>query len=275
MKIKDTLAQVKAKFLSGGIENPALEAKLILEKVTGLKGSKLIVYDDKDLTPTQEQDLNSIVLKRLQNYPLAYLLGHREFWSLDLKVTEDTLIPRPDTETLVEEALAEEFKSALDLGTGTGAIILSLKKERPYAHCVAVELNPRTLEIAKENALLNKLHVDFRLGFWFEPLEKGEIFDLIVSNPPYIEENDQHLRQNGLNFEPQGALVSGPQGLDDLKIIIANAPKFLKKGGRLLVEHGFNQGAAVRELFFKASFSEVKTICDLGGNERVTCGRYL
>ena len=242
----------------------------------------IVVFEDQEYYVkiySREETVGKLNHKEVringQNYPLAYLLGHREFWSLDLKVTEDTLIPRPDTETLVEEALAEEFKSALDLGTGTGAIILSLKKERPYAHCVAVELNPRTLEIAKENALLNKLHVDFRLGFWFEPLEKGEIFDLIVSNPPYIEENDPHLRQNGLNFEPQGALVSGPQGLDDLKIIIANAPKFLKKGGRLLVEHGFNQGAAVRELFFKASFSEVKTICDLGGNERVTCGRYL
>ena len=262
---------------SAEVDNPRLEARLLLSKVTGLSSAGLIAHDERVLSAEELASLEKLVQERLKGRPMAQLLGHREFWSLDLKVTEDTLIPRPDTELLVSEALSVPFKSVLDLGTGTGAIILALKKERPEAIACAVDRSAAALAVAEDNARLAGLEVCFREGSWFEPLEREgtearELFDLIVSNPPYIREGDPHLEQNGLNFEPQSALVAVADGLDDLRVIVAAAPHYLSSGGHLMVEHGYDQGQAVRALFEAAGFKEVRTLRDLGGNERVTRG---
>lgn len=271
MTLLEHLLSAQRIFKDAGFDDPKLEARVLMSHAAGLSRAQLILHEMEELEADKAAYFEEMVTQRAAGVPAAYLTSHREFWSLDLKVTFDTLIPRPDTETLVEEALKLEFKSAADLGTGTGAIILALKKERPQALCTAVEINPKTLEVAAENARANGLEVEFCSGSWFEPL-KGRIFDLIVSNPPYIRAADPHLQLNGLNFEPQGALVSGEDGLDDLRIIVGNAPNYLNKGGHLLVEHGYDQGTAVRELFSKAGFAGIKTVKDLGGNDRVTLG---
>src|SRR5690606_21756387 len=201
------------------------------------------------------------------------------FWTLDLAVTPDTLIPRPETELLVEEALAR-LDPALplrvaDLGTGSGAIALSIASERPRARVIATDHSEAALAVARANADGNDLgrRVEFRSGDWFGPLA-GERFDLIASNPPYIAERDPHLEQGDLRYEPPLALASGADGLDAIRILAATAPRHLAAGGWLLLEHGHDQGAAVRALLGAAGFEQVATVADLEGRDRVGVGRW-
>ena len=212
---------------------------------------------------------------RAEGEPAAYLLGEKEFFGLSLRVTPDTLIPRPDTETLVHWALehlpTDQPRRVLDLGTGSGAIALALAHERPQADVTAVDASAGALQVALDNATALGLRLRGRLGSWFAPVA-GERFDLIVSNPPYIAEGDPHM--TALRFEPESALTAGPDGLDDLRHIIEQAPRHLVPGGWLLLEHGFDQANAVMQLLQNRGFTEVSTRFDLGPQARCTGGRF-
>jgi len=217
-----------------------------------------------------------LLARRVAGEPVAYLLGHRGFWTLDLAVSPATLIPRPETELLVELALArlpaDTPLAVADLGTGSGAIALALASERPQVDVTATDLSAAALDMARGNAARNGLaRVRFVQGAWFAPLQ-GMRFDLIASNPPYIASNDPHLQQGDLRHEPATALASGIDGLDDLRLIVADAGAHLLPGGWLLIEHGWDQGAAIRALFEHAGFEQVYTERDLEQRDRVTRG---
>lgn len=290
MQLRELLKEAIQSFEAQGIESAKLDAKLLMMHVTCLSFTMLTVYDDIELTDEQVAAFKDLVAKREEGHPIAHLIGERDFWSLTLKVTKDTLIPRPDTEVLVEKALSlideHHLKSVIDLGTGTGAIILSLKKERPLLDAYAVDFSAAALEVAKENARLNDLSVTFMLGSWFEALKSDKVtsedtnfavcqsFDLIVSNPPYIEENDPHLSAGDVRFEPLSALVSGKDGLDDIRLIASEAREHLNKGGFLIFEHGYNQAAAVQKIMTDLGYSEVSSAQDYGGNDRITFGKW-
>ncbi len=256
-----------------GIESARLDAALLLRKVTGFSATQLITHDQDLLLAEQIAAYRALIERRANGEPAAYLLGHREFWTIDLKVNPAVLIPRPDTEVLVEAALAHQFASVLDLGTGSGAIILALKKECPQAVAVAVDLSGKALEVARENAAHNQLEVEFMQGSWFEPLA-GRRFDLIVSNPPYIAPGDPHLCLNGLNYEPQGALVAKEDGYACLRQIINEAPPHLNPGGHLLLEHGNEQHQKTALMMQSAGFTDIVGIKDYAGWVRVTQGRF-
>lgn len=421
MQIRTLLNQAISELKQAGIESPRLEAELLMSYVTHFSKVQLFTHDTDEIGALESTVFQALLQKRKQGHPIAHLLGEREFWDLNLLVTPDTLIPRPDTEVLVEKALTlidcQHLESVLDLGTGSGAIILALKHAREHLHAAAVDLSPNALQVAMLNAKRYCLPIHFYLGSWFEALatpvildeqeqvvalpsqvstqaleyikerasralkhktvsiktdtdqtesgksdslkgvlekdlsentlaesnysdsslskinlsesiesnhsernhseknhsEKGHLerchvesshlekelgarkhsdtansshqygenglpkdlcFDMIVSNPPYIEEGDPHLSQGDVRFEPIMALTSGPDGLDDIRKIISQAVFYLNEGGYLLLEHGYNQGAAVRKLLQEAEFENIETIKDYGLNERVTLGRY-
>lgn len=254
-----------------------LEAQLLMQHVLKVNRAWLIAHEN-DALPTETQaKFEALLTRRLQGEPMAYILGEREFYGLALQVTPATLIPRPDTETLVDAALAKIPQNldtrALDLGTGSGAIALAIAKHRPAAHVVAVDASPAALEVAKHNAeCLQIRNVQFLLSDWFSALEHQR-FDVIVSNPPYIEHNDAHLSQGDLRFEPVTALASGADGLNDIRVIVAQCLTHLKPQGWLMLEHGYNQAEAVADLMSAAGLVDVVTIKDLGGNDRVTIGK--
>ncbi|QNH22502.1 peptide chain release factor N(5)-glutamine methyltransferase [Xanthomonas sp. GW] len=220
----------------------------------------------------------ALLARRAQGEPVAYLTGRRGFWTLDLAVGPATLIPRADTERLVELALERldtaPGRRAADLGTGSGAIALALASERPQAQVLATDLSEAALTVAQANARTHGLHnVRFAHGAWLAPLA-GQRFDLIASNPPYIAAGDPHLAQGDLRYEPASALASGADGLDDIRVIVAGAAAHLQPGGWLLLEHGWEQGAAVRALLTDAGFDNVATYQDLEARDRVTLGRW-
>lgn len=231
-----------------------------------------------DLVPAGVQtEFSALLRRRIGGEPVAYLTGKRNFWTLELKVTPDTLIPRPETELLVELALERLPENALhavaDLGTGSGAIALAIACERPNARVIGTDVSAAALTVAHENARANNVHnVEFRHGSWFAPLA-GKRFQIVVSNPPYIAAGDPHLRQGDLRFEPAGALASGVDGLDAIREITARAPGHLVAGGWLLLEHGWEQGESIRALLTQAGFAEVSTAKDLEERDRVTLGR--
>ncbi|TWI02687.1 [protein release factor]-glutamine N5-methyltransferase [Luteimonas cucumeris] len=219
----------------------------------------------------------SLLARRADGEPLAYLIGQRGFWSLDLAVTPATLIPRPETELLVEQALArlpaDRITRVADLGTGSGAIVLAIARERPLAQLVATDTSADALVVAAANARAHGIgNVEFRRGDWWSPLA-GERFDLVVSNPPYIADDDPHLRQGDLRFEPRNALASGRDGLDAIRVIAAAAPAHLLPGGWLLLEHGWEQGEAASAILGAAGFGDVATLRDMEMRDRVTLGR--
>jgi len=263
--------------LCGG-DSPKRDAEILLGFVTGKSRSWLVAFDDAELDERQQQQLKALLARRVNGEPIAHLVGEREFWSLPLRVSDATLIPRPDTEVLVEQALAHlpaTATSLLDLGTGTGAIALALASERPQCQVIGCDRIPAAVELAQDNA--QRLHINnahFMLSHWFSDLP-AQRFDLIVSNPPYIDAADEHLQQGDVRFEPLSALVADDQGLADLRFIIHTAPQWLQPGGWLLLEHGWQQGAAVRTMMMQHNYQMVSTVDDYGGNPRVTLGQFF
>ena len=259
-------------------DSPAADADCLLCAVLGCNRTWLRTWPERVLTGAQQAQLAALVARRLAGEPIAHLLGEREFWSLPLQVSAATLIPRPDTEVLVEQALARVTADGcgqrlLDLGTGTGAIALALKSERPALEVWAVECVPEACELARSNATRLALTIELRQGSWFAPVA-GERFHLIVSNPPYIDALDPHLSEGDVRFEPRSALVADAAGLADLAHIIQLAPAHLLPGGWLLLEHGWQQGASVRELLQQRGFQAVMTVRDYGDQERVSLGQW-
>ena len=275
MQIREALQQAKQILKAAAIDTASLDANLLLSHVTSLSKVMLIAHDEDELSKEQEDKFFSLINKRKSGYPIAYILGYKEFFGLRLKVTEDTLIPRPDTETLVEKALAFNPQGkVLDLGTGTGAIILALKSElKASIDAYAVDLSKKALEVASFNSQKLNLPVTFIQSNWFSKL--GDLkFSMIVSNPPYIQKDDIHLTQTSLPFEPIQALTSEEDGLLDIKLICKEAKAHLENGAPLLIEHGLNQGEKVRAIFTEQGYKNVATIKDLGGNDRVTFGSF-
>ncbi len=261
--------------ISNGISS--LDAELLLCHVSGLSRGPLHAYPEKVLTPAQYQQFQALVQRRYNGEPLAYLLQQKEFWSLTLEVTPDTLIPRPETELLVELTLAqlpaESVQSIADLGTGSGAIALALALEHPHWRITATDNYPATLAVAQRNAQrLAITNIEFYQGDWLAALPPTH-FDAIISNPPYIAEHDAHLAD--LTYEPSHALSAGSDGLDALNKIIRQAWNYLRGGGWLLLEHGFDQALAVQHQLQTMGYQDVTTHRDLAGHARVTVGRKL
>lgn len=264
--------------LKDASDSPRLDAELLLAHALGQGRSFLRAHPEARLDASQAQAFERLMLARERGEPIAYLTSKREFWSLELKVTPATLIPRPETELLVEQALeripAGAAHAVLDLGTGSGAIALAIAKERPRARVTATDQSGDALTVARANAsALGLKNIELIQGDWFAPA-KGRHFHLVVSNPPYVAETDPHLEQGDLRFEPRTALASGLEGLEDIRRIIADAPAHLYKDGVLLLEHGLDQGVAVRRLLEAAGFTQAESFRDLSGHERVTAGNW-
>ena len=268
-------ALIEANQLS--LKEAKFESQLLLQSVLKVNRAWLIAHENDALQANNYADFQALLTRRLAGEPIAYILGSREFYGLNLIVTPDTLIPRPDTETLVEAALdkiAIDAPSAiLDLGTGTGAIALAIAENRPQTNIIAVDASKAALEIAERNAQsLSIDNVQFMLSHWFDALD-GEKFDVIVSNPPYIQVDDNHLTQGDLRYEPLSALASGKDGLDDIRQIITDCLIYLKPQGWLMLEHGYNQAESVTDLMAEIGLVNIETLKDLGGNHRVTLGK--
>lgn len=259
-------------------DTPRLDIEVLLGHVLQKTRTYLFTWPEHSLSEDEYQLFEALFERRLRGEPVAHLIGSREFWSLSLSVSPATLIPRPDTELLVETALElplPESAQVIDLGTGTGAIALALACERPAWQVDAVDAVDAAVTLADTNRRrLGLLNVDVRQSDWFAAL--GDLrFDLVVSNPPYIDSSDPHLQQGDVRFEPKSALVAEGRGLADLKTIIQQAPTHLNNGGWLLLEHGWQQAQAVRELMQAAGFDRVETRQDLGGRDRATMGQWL
>ncbi|WP_339856428.1 peptide chain release factor N(5)-glutamine methyltransferase [Pseudohongiella acticola] len=278
-------------------DSAKLDADVLLAFVLHKTRSYLFSHADTDLSEDQYAVFEALVVRRAAGEPVAYLTGQRGFWTLDLKVTPAVLIPRPETELLVELALnlglemgqetgqimnrepgpsrAGPALTVADLGTGSGAIALALASERAHWHIYATDRSEQALQVARDNAVqLNLTQVKFSVGDWCEALPADTRFDMIISNPPYIDAGDPHLELGGLPFEPRTALVADSRGLSDLATICQQAGHKLREDGYLLLEHGYQQGAEVRALLATAGFRKVRSECDLAGHERVTLGQF-
>ena len=256
---------------------PRLDAELMLAHALGKSRSYLHTWPERELDAPQLERYQAAIVRRQAGEPVAYILGQQGFWSLELEVAAHTLIPRPDTELLVETVLAllpATPAALLDLGTGTGAIALALASERPAWRLTGVDRVSEAVALAERNRARLKLsNASFAESHWFSALV-GQRFQLIVSNPPYIAVDDRHLAEGDVRFEPSSALVAGADGLDDIRLIIQQAPGYIEAGGWLLLEHGFDQAVAVRELLSARGFSAVESRRDLGGHERISLGRF-
>lgn len=274
MQIRDWLRAATAQLSES--ESPKRDAEILLGLVTGKSRAWLIGFDDHELDAAALKRLDALLVRRAAGEPIAYLTGEREFWSLSLCVTPDTLIPRPDSEVLVEQALAHLPGgpcSVLDLGTGSGAIALALASERADCRVLGVDRIPAAVALAQHNAArLGLANASFMQGDWFSALNQQR-FAMIVSNPPYIDAADEHLAQGDVRFEPASALVAGDSGLADIKIIAAQAGRYLVNQGWLLLEHGWQQGEQIRQILADKGFCQISTRQDYGGNDRVTFGQ--
>lgn len=288
MNYKEWLAQAIADLAQKNpTENSKIDALVLLQHATGKSRTQILAFDDTEIDEKVRLKLTALLDRRLKGEPIAYILSEKEFWSLPLNVSKGTLIPRPDTEILVEKALQIALEKLeenpphfriLDLGTGTGAIALALaselssicQKRQISLEIIGVDLMPDVVALAQSNAERNKLNVQFLQSSWFENIT-GQ-FDLIVSNPPYIDAQDEHLRQGDVRFEPLSALVANNAGYADLRHIIELAPSYLNSNGALLLEHGWQQGEKVRSIFQENHWEMVETVRDYGDNERVTLG---
>ena len=275
--IAQALARARARLEAIGQAEARLEARLLLaQALDDVSHAWLITHQDDALTPACEAAFEALLQRRLAGEPLAYVLGQREFYGLKLAVTPATLIPRPDTETLVEAALERMPPdlplAVLDLGTGSGAIALAIAAQRSLARVLAVDQSSEALQVARGNAeRLGLDRVEFRLGDWFSPIGEQR-FDLIVANPPYIAGDDPHLSQGDLRHEPRSALVAAEDGLEDIRRIVKAAPAHLDAGGWLMLEHGYDQADAVADLLERAGFRQIGHRTDLAGIRRVTLG---
>lgn len=253
-----------------------LDAELLLNHVSGLSRSSFRAFPEREVDASLVAKFERLVAQRVEGTPVAYLLGHQEFWSLPFKVSRSTLIPRPDTECLVETALElslPDNAKVLDMGTGTGAIALALASEKPNWLVTACDLYEDAIALAQTNARELKLPVNVFQSSWFTGMPT-DYFDLIVSNPPYIASGDDHLGEGDVRFEPASALVAGSDGLADIRQIVAEAPAWLNSQGWLLLEHGFDQAKAVQELFSNCGFTNIESFKDYGGNDRMTLGQW-
>ncbi len=256
-------------------ESSRLDAEILLTYVLNKPRSYCRTWPDKEVSSAQINAYKELIAQRLKPTPIAYLIGYKEFWSRDFAVDSSTLIPRPETELLIETALFflnrdKTPKTVLDLGTGTGCIAITLQKEAPNSQVTAVDASRDALKMAKKNALQHKSNIQFIESNWFEQLHKS--YDLIVSNPPYIAQYDEHLRLGDLPAEPISALASGIDGLDDIRHITKNAGAFLKPNGMLMIEHGYDQREAVLQLFDIHGFGHIEQFSDLSQQDRLTIG---
>ena len=288
MNYKEWLAQAIADLAQKNpTENSKIDALVLLQHATGKSRTQILAFDDSEIDEKVRLNLTALLDRRLKGEPIAYILGEKEFWSLPLNVSKGTLIPRPDTEILVEKALQIALEKLqenpphfriLDLGTGTGAIALALaselssicQKQQISLEIIGVDLMPDVVALAQSNAERNNLNVQFLQSSWFENIT-GQ-FDLIVSNPPYIDAQNEHLGQGDVRFEPLSALVANDAGYADLRHIIELASSYLNSNGALLLEHGWQQGEKVRSIFQENHWEMVETVRDYGDNERVTLG---
>lgn len=259
-------------------EEARIEAQMLMRRALGdVSRAKLIAYDNEIPAPVKAEAFSTLLQRRLGGEPVAYILGEREFFGLSLTVTPDVLIPRPDTETLVEAALAHIPENqpcrVLDLGTGSGAIAIAIAAQRPQARVTGIDRSQSAAQVASENARRLQLgNADFKVGDWFSAVGDA-LYEVIVSNPPYIEADDPHLSQGDLRFEPAAALASGADGLDDIRHLVRAAPRHIVPGGWLLLEHGYDQAQRVAQLLADAGFVDVASVPDLAGVLRVTSGR--
>jgi release factor glutamine methyltransferase len=275
--IQDALEQA-AQLLSANSDSAALDAEVLLCSILQKGRSYLRTWPDKALDDQCTELFWAAVTKRQQGLPVAYITGHREFWSRDFQVTPDVLIPRPDTELLIECALklipVNQPCKIIDLGTGSGIIAVTLAAERPLAEVIATDISNAALAVAWDNANQHDVdHIQFYLSDWFSQVPDG-LFDLVISNPPYIAEGDPHLLDGDLRFEPQTALVAPDNGLKDIQTLVDQARSRLQPGGHLLIEHGYNQQQAVQNIFKNFHYGNVQTYIDLAGQPRVTYGQW-
>lgn len=274
--IKSLLAQA-ADSLATISSSPALDAEVLLCQVLGKARPYLRVWCDQAVSEAQLQEFQRLWQQRLQGRPIAYLTGQREFWSRDFLVTPDVLIPRPDTELLIELSLKLIPPGAewniIDLGTGSGIIAITIAAERPNTRLTAVDRSLEALQVARQNAGRHHIqNIQFHQSDWFRQVP-AQRFQLVISNPPYISEHDWHLQHGDVRFEPQSALIAGDQGLSDIKAIAETAKNWLVAGGWLLIEHGYDQETAVQAIFTASGYQQVQTERDLSGQPRVTCGQ--
>jgi release factor glutamine methyltransferase len=269
--LRDASSQIES-------ETPRLDAELLLSFVLKKNTAWLFAHGDDELTQVEQENFMRFLQRRKIGEPIAHIIGTQGFWTLDFVVTADTLIPRPETELLVELAIAKIVSGkgvrVLDLGTGSGAIALAIASECQNAEVIAVDKSVAAVMVARENADKNNLKIEFIESDWFAAL-KNQTFDLIVSNPPYISDDDPHLKQGGVRFEPLTALASGEDGLDDIRHIVSKAPVHCLPDAWLMIEHGFDQGEQVRDLFLASGFINVETMQDLEHRDRVTIGKWL
>lgn len=275
--IKQLIAQASAQ-LAAISDTQTLDCQILLTQVLDKPNSYLLTWPEKTLNQTQIDAFNALFSRRLAGEPVAYIIGEREFWSLPLSVSPATLIPRPDTETLVELVLnqhPEKGLKCLDLGTGTGAIALALASESPSWVIEGVDFNEEAVDLAKHNQVKCQLpQVTFYQSDWFSQINENS-FDIIVSNPPYIDESDPHLAQGDVRFEPLSALVAPEKGFSDIEHIIETARSYFgSNGGWLYLEHGFEQAHGVQTILKRYGYQEIATQKDFGGNPRITYARY-
>jgi release factor glutamine methyltransferase len=276
MRLDELLARASARLTDAASPTPRLDAEVLLAQVLGRSRTWLYTWGDGEADPADRQRFEALIERRERGEPVAYLTGEREFWGLPLATTPATLIPRPDTESLVETALAKATEPrgrALDLGTGSGAIALAFASERPGWRVTGVDRVGEAVALAQANAQrLAIANAEFLESDWFAALA-DRCFDVILANPPYVAETDPHLQRGDVRFEPRSALVAARDGLADLEHLAATARKYLATDGWLLLEHGLAQGEAVRAALARAGFKEVTTHEDLAGHPRVSLGR--
>lgn len=277
MQIVDAVKHAQQQLVK--FDSSRLDAEILLCSVLKCERTHLYTYPEQNLSSEEIKSFDDLVALRAEGHPIAHLIQKKEFWSLDLKVTTDTLIPRPETEILVEAALncipKESSYSVLELGTGTGAISIAIASDRQLANITATDIKENALQIAQANANSHQLNnITFVQANWFD-IKNIDTYDLIVSNPPYISIDDPHLGQGDVRFEPESALVSGKEGLDDLYMIIAGAKEYLNTNGWLLLEHGYQQGKAIRQLLEENNFSTISTLKDYSNLDRVSIGQWL
>lgn len=275
-RVSDMLAAA-IRVLASRMDSPGLEAEVLLAHVLGVDRVALIARPEAEIPFEATTRFKKLIARRVEGEPVAYLTGSREFWSIELEVSRDVLIPRPETERLVDAALehlpAGARSRVADLGTGCGAVALAIARERPRARILATDVSPRALAVARRNTIRTGAeNIRLAASDWLDAIA-SKAFDLILSNPPYVRDSDPHLRRGDVRREPRLALAGGRDGLRAIRVIVADAGQRLAKGGALLLEHGFDQGSAVRRLLNDAGYRGIFSLRDYAGHERVSGGR--